>query len=70
MKKFALIAALFVAGSVAMAEDTVSYDFSSVGSSDTVHYDSAAASKSDEVVHYDIRENEQTLQNTSKSESR
>ncbi len=70
MKKVALVAALFVAGSVAMAEDTVSYDFSSAGSSETVHYDTAAASRSDEVVHYDIRDGGQTHQESSKSESR
>ncbi|WP_457592749.1 hypothetical protein [Hydrogenimonas sp.] len=71
MKKFTLFVALFVAGSVAMAEDTVSYDFSSaVGSSDTVHYDTASGQKSTDVVHYDIRENDKTLQNTSKTENK
>ncbi len=70
MKKITLIAAMLVAGSLAMAEDTVSYDFSNTQSSDVVHYDNGSYGNSDDVVQYDVRDEEKTLQNTSKIESK
>ncbi len=68
MKKITLIAAMIVASTAVMAEETVSYDFSTTNSSDIVHYDNGSYGKSDNVVHYDMREVEKTIQNTSKTE--
>ncbi|GEM_PF-2568875 len=70
MKKITLVAALLAAGTIAMAEDTVTYDFSSTKSSDVVHYDNGSYGNSDNVVKYDMRDEENTLQNTSKTESK
>ncbi|MCF6201007.1 MAG: hypothetical protein L3J42_02575 [Hydrogenimonas sp.] len=70
MKKVILAAAMIFAGSVAMAEDVVSYDFSTTQSSDIVQYDSGSYGDSDSVVKYDIREEEKTLQETSKTKSK
>ncbi len=70
MKKVTLIAAILFAGSVAMAEDVVSYDFSNTQSSDVVHYDNSRNGDSDSVVKYDMREDHNTLQKSSKTESK